>query len=120
MNSLSFLDRLAFVVQNSDNVSLVGFRPANPHEKADLENGFPCEGRWTMDYVDTFYDDNAFDYAKDIADGLWGTVCTDEGEIVSDSLLAWNETTIDGDHYLWGRLNVDAYTKLCDANYNGD
>lgn len=118
MNShLLFLDRLAFVVQNTDNVSLVGFRPAEDHEKADLENGFPCAGRWTMDYVDTFHESNAFDYARGIADGMWGTVCTDEGEILSDSLLEWNEMDIDGDHYSWGLLNVSKYEQLCNEAY---
>lgn len=120
MNSQASLERLAFVIQNPSNVSLVGFRPADDNEKADLENGFPCEGRWAMDYVDTFHEDNAFEYAKDVADGMWGTVVTDEGEIISDSLLAWNETTIDGDHYLWGRLKVDLYTKLCEDTYGGN
>lgn len=118
MDSLSLsLDRLAFVIQNTDNVSLVGFRPAEQTEKADLENGFPCGGRWAMDYVDTFHESNAYDYAKSVADGLWGTVCTDEGEILSDSLLEWNELVIDGDQYSWGRLNVTKYEQLCNEAY---
>lgn len=117
VNLPSSHDRLAFVMQNKNTVSLVGFRPSKTEEKADLENGFPCSGRWTMDYVDTFHESNAFEYARNVADGMWGTVCTDEGEILSDSLLVWTETYLDDEHFMWGLLDSSEYIKLCEQAY---
>ena len=108
-------DRLAMLVENIDNITLVGFIPANEGEPTDLESGFPCEGRWRIDYVDHFdMAENIEEYVMSVANAMWGTVILDNGDITTDSLLTWAEiTTGAGDHFFYGVRNAEAYEQAC-------
>jgi hypothetical protein len=106
-------DRLAIILNEADNVTLVGYRTAKDKETADLERGFPCAGRWRMDYVDNIGTyDNAVDYAQSLADALWGTIAVD-GEILVDGLLTWHQDTNAPEIALWATRDKDKYERAC-------
>lgn len=107
-------DRLTLIFETNGTVSLVGFRPAEDNETAELEKGFPTDGRWRMDYVDTIHGDNAFDFAQSVADAMWGTVYSDSGDIVTNSLLSWNELRVDDEHFTWAVRNKHDYDMNCE------
>lgn len=108
-------DRLAMLVENVNDITLVGFIPANENEPVDLESGFPCEGRWRIDYVDHFdMAENIKEYVMSVADAMWGTVILDNGDITTDSLMTWAEiTTGAGDHFFYGVRNAEEYEQAC-------
>ena len=104
-------DRLSIVMDTPNEVSLIGYRPAGDTENADLESGFPCAGRWMMDYLDVV---TSIDYAKDVADAMWGTVYFDNGEILCDDLLKWVEYNNEGDHLWWSVRDQSEYELKCE------
>lgn len=107
-------DRLSIIMDTETEISLVGYRSAEDHETADLERGFPHSGRWYLDYVDTFpASPNAIEYAKDVADGMWGTVFYDNGEVMCDDILQWHEYKHETDHIWWSVRDEDAYEAKC-------
>lgn len=107
-------DRLTIVMDTDTEVSLVGYRPAKEHETADLERGFPHAGRWYLDYVDVFpASTNTIEYAKGVADGMWGTVYHDNGEVLCDDILQWHEYEHETDHIWWSVRDQDLYEAKC-------
>lgn len=107
-------DRLCLIINHEDSVTLVGYHPTQQGAEADLENGFPCEGRWRMDYTDGFPAGTDVMEAMYYADAMWGTVFTDNGEVYATDLLdPWNEYKNDSDHLYWTRRNKDLYEQRC-------
>jgi hypothetical protein len=107
-------DRLTIIMDTEEEVSLVGYRRAEDHETADLERGFPHAGRWYLDYVDTFpMSPTSIEYAKSVADGFWGTIFLDTGEILCDDILEWVEYQHETDHIWWSVRDEDLYEAKC-------
>lgn len=106
-------DRLCIVMNHPESVSLIGYAPAHKDGTADLENGFPCDGRWKMDYVDSFPAGTDPEHPQDVADSLWGTVYTDSGEVYEANILKWSEYKADDDHILWARRDKTLYEQKC-------
>ena len=114
-------DRLVIIFPcENEGVSLVGFHATHLGEKdPDLQNGFPCEGEWTMDYVDQVYShklgdgEKALDYAQSTSNNLWGTVYSYSGEVLRDDLLEWNTVQLGPDTIHWARRNEEAYLTSC-------
>jgi len=107
-------DRLCLIVNHKDSLTLVGYHPTRDGEKSDLDSGFPCAGRWHMDYTDGFPAGTAVEHAMDYATALWGTVFTDEGEVYADDILEdWSEYKAGYDHLYWARRDKDLYEQKC-------
>lgn len=107
-------DRLAIILNEQDNVTLVGYRLAKDNEPADLEKGFPCDGRWRMDYVDNIGTSlYGQDYAQNLADAMWGTISNGNGEVIRDDLLTWHNDSPDMSITSWATRDKDVYSRAC-------
>lgn len=107
-------DRLAIILNEQDNVTLVGYRLAKDNEPADLEKGFPCDGRWRMDYVDNIGTSlYGQDYAQNLADAMWGTVFGNKGAVMTDGLLTWHDQSLDPSIVSWATRDKERYYRAC-------
>lgn len=108
-------DRLVIILKENGVTTLTGFYPAPDSASADLKGGFPCEGKWSLDYVDDLgTDKNAHVYAEDVANAMWGTIYSDSGEVIRDDLLNWTSNTeTDLPVLSWAVRSEDDYVQAC-------